>query len=548
MVTAGPTTPLRPHAIDEEMDRAWRRRNVDVEATRALAEQVRAAAAGLSARTIARARTLLAWVAFRDGDFDQALLIANLAIATIGRDEDAWTGRCLLVLANTCAEIGEPEQAAGYFNRTLDIAWSIGDLSLAGSATNDSAFARRGPHERLRNFRRAHDLLSESDDRAAAALARLNLGTAYAALDNHLTAQSLAQQVVHDPITASMPEIRLRAVVLRARSLLALGRLEHARTLIEGAIVAAREHPAPAMNPVRIEAAAAWNDLGLPGCSVSLLAELVDEGTLTPTQRLEVTGLLADAYAAREDWELAYRHLHDHVQRSSEHEDAMGRRRAVALEILHRTREAERVADRERVRAERLSAHVEALTDENREVREISLRDALTGLHNRRAFNDALANLELNSTGPMWPVTLTLIDVDHFKRINDTHGHVVGDQVLADLGSLLLRVARASDLAARYGGEEFAILQLRTPRPYAGSLAARLRRELSDDQWLSVDLDTRVTVSVGIATAASPSDLDLLVERADAALYKAKQDGRDRVVHALPDDADATPGLAVGRR
>jgi len=157
--------------------------------------------------------------------------------------------------------------------------------------------------------------------------------------------------------------------------------------------------------------------------------------------------------------------------------------------------------------------------------------DVLTGLLNRRGFDERLRRLL--KRGALRPPLLAVLDVDHFKRINDTHGHAVGDAVLSGVGARLHEALRPLDLAVRLGGEEFAVIWL---NPEAGGemrLGERLRAVIGGQPFETAAGALTVTVSVGVAPAVGPDEApEVLFSRADAALYEAKRGGRDRVVLA----------------
>lgn len=157
--------------------------------------------------------------------------------------------------------------------------------------------------------------------------------------------------------------------------------------------------------------------------------------------------------------------------------------------------------------------------------------DVLTGLLNRRGFDERLRRL-LARSAPRPPL-LAVLDVDHFKRINDVHGHAVGDAVLSGVGARMRETLRPQDLAVRLGGEEFAVIWL---SPEAGGeprLGERLREAIGGKPFDTVVGPLTVTVSVGVAQAVGPDEApQALFSRADAALYEAKRSGRDRVVLA----------------
>lgn len=181
----------------------------------------------------------------------------------------------------------------------------------------------------------------------------------------------------------------------------------------------------------------------------------------------------------------------------------------------------------------------------NEAMRRSVLCDHLTGLSNRRAFFDAGAREIQRWTRTPNPLSLVLIDADHFKRINDTYGHLVGDAVLRDLSAGMGATFRTTDLVARVGGEEFAALLPGTSLDGAEIVAARLCQRV-DAHTVEVDgRQIQYTVSAGIATMEAGIDtLEELFRRADAALYAAKAAGRNRVVRWSERLAQAAPTAA----
>jgi diguanylate cyclase (GGDEF)-like protein len=154
--------------------------------------------------------------------------------------------------------------------------------------------------------------------------------------------------------------------------------------------------------------------------------------------------------------------------------------------------------------------------------------DALTGLPNRRYFDELLAIM-----GPRRreadSLAILMVDVDHFKRLNDRHGHGVGDEVLRLVAGAIARSLRAEDTPVRYGGEEFAVILRRASAPQAAEVGERIRQAVAAIEPATMAVDGPVTVSVGVAVAGADEVMDMVIERADQALYRAKRRGRDRV-------------------
>ena len=156
----------------------------------------------------------------------------------------------------------------------------------------------------------------------------------------------------------------------------------------------------------------------------------------------------------------------------------------------------------------------------------LATTDPLTGLPNRRALDDCLRSALAAAHRHAESVSVALIDVDHFKHINDRYGHAMGDRVLVQLGHRLAADLRASDRLGRWGGEEFLLVSGHTPLPAALELAERLRASVAG---FGFGHGEPVTVSIGVAQVRQGDDADTLLARADEALYRAKDAGRDRV-------------------
>lgn len=164
------------------------------------------------------------------------------------------------------------------------------------------------------------------------------------------------------------------------------------------------------------------------------------------------------------------------------------------------------------------------------ETQNLAITDALTGIYNRRGLFQ-LGEFELQRARRInRPFCAMMFDIDHFKRINDHHGHVIGDQVLHALAERCQKNSRTVDLIGRYGGEEFVILLPETNLVSAKVIAERLRQSIMDFPFATDAGGLRITVSIGVTEAAFKDTLNTLIERVDAALYKAKRSGRNCVV------------------
>lgn len=232
-------------------------------------------------------------------------------------------------------------------------------------------------------------------------------------------------------------------------------------------------------------------------------AEIYSEGDLHLMRRLgeQIAAKVADAQAF---------------------EDLEDYRRDLEQRVAQRTVELEK-ANREK---ERLIA---AMREDSRTLERESQEDPLTGVANRRVFTRRLAAEIEVALAIGQPLTLAIADLDHFKVVNDVHGHVVGDQTLRECAALMRRFCKGTELLARIGGEEFAILLPGMGRDAATEFCELLRQALESHDWHSVSSDLRVTVSIGLSQWDGSTEPVELLRAADTRLYQAKKMGRNRV-------------------
>lgn len=178
------------------------------------------------------------------------------------------------------------------------------------------------------------------------------------------------------------------------------------------------------------------------------------------------------------------------------------------------------------------SAEIAVLQEELAHERHRAVTDALTGLLNRQALYDAIDNA-LHDKDVQGTPALLMVDIDHFKRINDAFGHLIGDRVIRFVAKVLTKHTKGKDTAARYGGEEFAVLLPETGLQGARAVAETLRRAVADAKLVRADTKDslgKVTISLGIASYRRGEDTLAFVNRADQALYAAKRAGRNRTL------------------
>lgn len=227
------------------------------------------------------------------------------------------------------------------------------------------------------------------------------------------------------------------------------------------------------------------------------------------------------------------RSLQTHVNRLADDLDNLGVRQVVN-DIVQSAQQMRTVAFELSRKLEASTREVSVLTESLQRTQNEALLDSLTGLKNRRGLEHAIEDLLRTDRGLSGSAIL-LADVDDFKNINDTFGHVLGDKVIRSVAHVLQTTIKGRDVAARFGGDEFAVLLPQTTLAGAVTLAEQLRESVARGRIHRADGREsvgEVTLSVGVAVAAPGESLEALIERADAAMYAAKRSGRNRVTVA----------------
>ena len=177
----------------------------------------------------------------------------------------------------------------------------------------------------------------------------------------------------------------------------------------------------------------------------------------------------------------------------------------------------------------------EKLKKLNEDLKELSTRDSLTGLYNRRFFSDSSPRMQSLAIRHGHDISLIILDIDNFKKINDTYGHAVGDKVIVSLSNILQNNSRKSDFVIRFGGEEFLVLLYDASLSFGEKIAENIRKTVENSELIIKDNNIKYSLSLGVACFDEKQDnnLESTTNRADKALYKAKTRGKNQVVVSL---------------
>jgi diguanylate cyclase (GGDEF)-like protein len=445
------------------------------------------------------------------GDPGGAIVTTERALATfIEVGDQAGEARALNTLGISQAIVGRLDDALALFERSGELAVTARDQVTIGLAWLNAAETRSNLGRRAAEEGRAETAV-ELSNRALEelrAVRRHAIRTGFAGLEP----VAMAYQV--------LPLVRLgrveEAVEVGERAIARAGSLE-----LDDDTVAQALHYAGA-------ARLAAGDLTEAVAHLDRALALYDQWELTH-ETAPVLELLVEAHERRGDVPAAFA-LHKRllVAKLRLRDGAAERTDQVAAARYQAEREQE-ADERDRRKLQQLARANRRLADERRAMERLAHTDALTGLANRRHFDAQLGRVLLHAELTGEEVSLVLIDIDHFKRVNDRHSHLVGDAVLRALAGEITRHSRVSDLAARIGGEEFVVLLPGTSQPEAMVVAERLRTSVETLKLDEIAPRLRITVSAGVASTADAAGAEALLAAADAAMYEAKRGGRNRV-------------------
>ncbi len=483
------------------------------------------------------------------GDYRSAQSSCFKAIAALEETHASSSlAQALSLAGSNSARMGDTTEGLEYLNQAVDLAQQLGDKLIQSRVLSNLgivySLSRNYPRA-IEAMRQAVELQSDSVERW---VPMMNLGALY------LESAAMRQDGEEGDDEIAQEELRIsigyseRACVHfkgqkndthlavcygnQGVALLRLGQLEQAEAMLEEERVISvrsglRDTEEEALGYLGVLCLRKKDFSRAERLLIEALAVAEDNNGLESIARRwldlsrlrELTGNFREAL-------FCFQRFHDFTQRRfAEQAEARAEAFAVKLEIER----ARLGAELHRLRAAELSATNEKLAAEAKLLDRYANEDSLTGLANRRFLNARLAKAFSESAVSGSPMTVAIIDVDHFKLVNDNFSHAVGDQVLQQIARILTAQCRGRDLVARLGGEEFVIIFDAESSEDALPISERMRTAVERYDWGSLHDGLRLTVSIGLASRTTQDGPELLLAAADTALYAAKRDGRNRV-------------------
>lgn len=418
---------------------------------------------------------------------------------TLYRNQNNFEGQAetLIQLARLQFALQKPAKAQAYLEKALEISRKISSYSLQGSALNYLCRA----HQALGNTQRAiqfglqsAEIFQQNNDNNGQAAAYTSLG------EVSLTIGDNAQALNFFQLTAEIAQQTNQ-------------RGEYAQALCK-------------IGQIHVQ-------LGHNEKALNLLKEGLEIAYQLGAQQIisDIHHNLNQVYKSLGDYRSALDHFEKYFSLQKKIFDTESDRRLKTIEIVHQVEFAQKNAEIYQLRNGELQKVIEEQKKAQQELEHLATHDPLTGLINRRHFIELASQAIEQARRYKRPFSVIMIDIDHFKNINDTFGHNAGDQILVEAARCMRGVLRKADIFSRFGGDEFVLFLPETSKEGARRLSERLRAAVAQRTEMVEGISMPITVSIGLTSHLSESKykIDTLLQEADKALYTSKQGGRDRI-------------------
>jgi diguanylate cyclase (GGDEF)-like protein len=496
------------------------------------------------------ARRNIAFCLFRTGDHAQALHHLDVALEVARNFQDQKLERdCLQVTASAYASLGEFEAGIdavfGAYRINIELEdvlgmiWSLNNISAMYHQLGDNQTSLEYAIKAIEYCESEGDLVRKANALNNQGIARCGLGRYVEAILDFEASLAITRDLELQDITA-------QTLVNLAEALSGMGSHAKALEILDAALEMVRANKQTEgvvyclLNAAKIELAQRHAKEAIDYATAAIDAARDADLKSLEFQSFEIKAL---AYKQQNDFEHALEAFEEFHRLEKEVRDDAANRK---MRVFNAQREAERLrgeAKLEQLRNVELMQALEALEQANQakttllveleekssELELLILQDPLTRLYNRRHLESYLTEEFARANIGNYPLPVAMLDVDDFKFVNDTFGHLIGDQVLQHLAGILHTVLRSSDMPARYGGEEFAFVLPRSSPQNALLVCERIRSTVEHYDWESIQAGLKVTVSIGMVWDTNVANFEKLIARADDRLYEAKRYGKNLV-------------------
>ncbi len=503
------------------------------------------------------ARRNIAYAQFHSGNYSQALHHLDLALEIAKNFQDLKLERdCLNITSWAYTSLGEFESAIDAVFSTyrinteledvLGMIVSLNNISAMYHQIGDNQTSLEYASQAIERCESIGDLIRKGQSLTNRGIAKCGLGRFTEAITDFEASLVISREL-------EIPDVTAQTLVNLSEALSGIGEHTKALQTLDTALQMVRENKQSEgvvyclLNSAKIELAQRHSqeaiEYAIAGIEAAKTADL-------KTLLFQCYDLKAQAHKQQNDFEASLEAFEEYHRLEKEVRDDNSNRK---IQVFNAQREAERLrgeAKLEQLRNVELMQALEALEQANQakttllveleeksaELELLVLQDPLTRLYNRRHLENYLTSEFERAHKGVHPLPVAMMDVDDFKQVNDSYGHLIGDQVLQHMAGILHTVLRSADVPARYGGEEFAFVLSRTTPKDAVLVCERIRKSVETYNWESIQTGMKITVSIGLVWDSSIASFEKLLARADDRMYEAKRYGKNLVRHDRLED------------
>ncbi len=478
---------------------------------------------------------VLAFLTFRQREFEEALTIAFRALRLYTQlGHTAELAKIFSIIAIIYIELGDFVNAYTYLLKQLNYAEEFNDIETAACAAHDIGLLYDGHTQdttlSLSYFNQAQEQFEALNQAWGSCISKTNKSAVYIKIGHYEKALVLAKEALAYGIKHEHDTAKCYAYCRLGCANAALDNKTEAISYLNQALILSRQL---SYDEISAEALYTKAELFLASHETKTARELFNEA-IKASKTVHDDNILrkcyvgiSESYKIDGDFHMALSNYESYIAASVNAKHIDNKRKLRNIELIKTMETLRQDAEVTKTQNIALVEKVDELNKLQQELYHLSTRDALTNLYNRRYATEQIGIIFSRAKRHSFPLSIALLDLDHFKSINDEFSHLVGDAVLKAVAHILNDSTREIDIAARYGGEEFLLIFPNTDIEGANLVCERIRIQIENYDWESIAKDLSVTTSIGLAHGADKKNAEELIAIADKLLYVSKAEGRN---------------------
>lgn len=533
--------------IDDLNKQAWYARDSDVLEARAHSKKAKKLLDDLAEQNkpyhqgLALYLKVSAFLIFRQREFEEALTTAFAALKLyIQLEKTDELAKVYSTIAIIYIELGDFVHAYTYLLKQLNNAQEYGDQLVAASALHDIGLLYNSHTENttlaLKHFDEAQEQFETLNNGWGACITKANKSALYTKTGNYDKALSLATEALDYGVKYNHDTAKCYAYYRLGCIHAALENHTEAIAYLNQALILSKQL---SYDEISAKALLTKAQLFLKSDDILKARELYNE-TLKFSETVHDNTILQDCYVGiantykiEGDTRMALLTYESYIAANLKEKQVESQQKLRNIELVKTMETVRQDAELTKTQNVALVEKVDELNKVQQELYQLSTRDALTNLHNRRYAAEQLNIILKKSKQNQSLVCIALLDLDHFKSINDNFSHLIGDTVLKEIANILNDLTREIDISARFGGEEFLLILPNTPIKGAILVCERIRTAIELYNWENHANGLTVTASIGVAESTGQMDSETLIALADKLLYQSKENGRNKLTSSL---------------